>query len=181
MFETKCQAITVNPGLLCVLCNGNNGANAVDADPNNFASLTITAGLLNSYIQQALDFTTPGQAGDIIDVELELPGGLADIALLGSVSIGTSNLGTENPGRLAVNNSILNLQVLSGNKFKVSFPATAAFDKVEIRLGALVGLLTTLNIYGASYRFPNATIYRSNSIQFVQEELPHYRHLLLRN
>ncbi|OCB73250.1 gliding motility-associated C-terminal domain-containing protein [Flavobacterium piscis] len=156
--KPSAQAITVDPGLLCVLCNGNNGANAVDADPNNFSSLTITAGVLNSYIQQALEFTTPGQAGDIIDVELELPGGLADIALLGSVSIGTSYLGTENPGRLAVNNSILNLQVLSGNKFKVSYPATAAFDKVEIRLGALVGLLTTLNVYGASYRFPNATI-----------------------
>ncbi|MFQ6602801.1 gliding motility-associated C-terminal domain-containing protein [Flavobacterium sp. C3NV] len=152
------QAITVDPGLLCVLCNGINGNNAVDTNPNTFASLTITAGVLDSYIQQALEFTTPGQAGDIIDVELELPGGLADITLLGSVSIGTSYLGAENPGRLAVNNSILNLQVLSGNKFKVSYPATAIFDKVEIRLGALVGLLTTLNVYGASYRFPNATI-----------------------
>lgn len=91
--KPSAQAITVDPGLLCVLCNGNNGANAVDADPNNFSSLTITAGVLNSYIQQALEFTTPGQAGDIIDVELELPGGLADIALLGSVSIGTSYLG----------------------------------------------------------------------------------------
>jgi len=156
--QPSTQAITVDPGLLCVLCNGINGANAVDGNPNTFASLTITAGVLNSYIQQQLNFLTPGQAGDIIDVELELPGGLADIALLGSVSIGTSLGGTENPDRLAVNNSLLNLQVLSGNKFKVSYPTTAAFDRVDIRLGALVGLLTTVNIYGASYRFPNATI-----------------------
>jgi len=156
--QPSTQAITVDPGLLCVLCNGINGANAVDGNPNTFSSLTITAGVLNSYIQQQLNFLTPGQAGDIIDVELELPGGLADIALLGSVSIGTSLGGTENPGRLAVNNSLLNLQVLSGNKFKVSYPTTAAFDRVDIRLGALVGLLTTVNIYGASYRFPNATI-----------------------
>jgi hypothetical protein len=78
--------------------------------------------------------------------------------LLGSVSIGTSNGGVANPGRLEVNNSLLNLQVLSGNKFKVSYPATGAFDSVDIRLGALVGLLTTLNIYDASYRYPNATI-----------------------
>jgi gliding motility-associated-like protein/uncharacterized repeat protein (TIGR01451 family) len=156
--QPSTQAITVDPGLLCVLCNGVNGPNAVDGNPNTFSSLTITAGVLNSYIQQQLNFLTPGQAGDIIDVELELPGGLADIALLGSVSIGTSLGGVENPGRLAVNNSLLNLQILSGNKFKVSYPTTAAFDRVDIRLGALVGLLTTVNIYGASYRFPNATI-----------------------
>ncbi|PBI94503.1 Molybdenum cofactor biosynthesis protein F [Flavobacterium sp. ACN2] len=156
--QPSTQAITVDPGLLCVLCNGVNGPNAVDGNPNTFSSLTITAGVLNSYIQQQLNFLTPGQAGDIIDVELELPGGLADIALLGSVSIGTSLAGVENPGRLAVNNSLLNLQVLSGNKFKVSYPTTTAFDRVDIRLGALVGLLTTVNIYGASYRFPNATI-----------------------
>ncbi|MBF4488043.1 hypothetical protein IRZ78_24855, partial [Flavobacterium sp. CSZ] len=156
--QPSTQAITVDPGLLCVLCNGVNGPNAVDGNPNTFSSLTITAGVLNSYIEQQLNFLTPGQAGDIIDVELELPGGLADIALLGSVSIGTSLGGVENPGRLAVNNSLLNLQILSGNKFKVSYPTTAAFDRVDIRLGALVGLLTTVNIYGASYRFPNATI-----------------------
>ncbi|WP_173969263.1 Ig-like domain-containing protein, partial [Flavobacterium bizetiae] len=156
--QPSTQAINVDPGLLCVLCNGINGPNAVDANPNNFASLTITAGVLNSYIQQELKFLTPGQAGDIIDVELELPGGLADLSLLGSVSIGTSNGGVENLLRLAVNNSLLNLQVLSGNRFKVSFKTNAAFDQVDIRLGALVGLLTTLNVYGASYRFPNATI-----------------------
>ena len=156
--QPSSQAITVDPGLLCVLCNGANGPNAVDGNPNTFSSLTITAGVLNSYIQQQLNFLTPGQAGDIVDVELELPGGLADIALLGSVSVGTSLGGVENPGRLEVNNSLLNLQILSGNKFKVSYPSTAAFDRVDIRLGALVGLLTTVNIYGASYRFPNATI-----------------------
>ncbi|SHL83475.1 Ig-like domain-containing protein [Flavobacterium saccharophilum] len=156
--QPSTEAVTVDPGLLCVLCNGSNTGNSIDGNANTFASLTITAGVLNSYIQQELTFATPGQTGDIIDVILELPGGLADIALLGSVSIGTSNGGVANPGRLAVNNSLLNLQVLSGNKFKVSYPATAAFNRVDIRLGALVGLLTTLRIYDASYRFPNATI-----------------------
>ena len=143
---------------VCVACGISNPINAVDGNPNTASSLNIPVGVLNAYVQQNLGFLTPGQTGDIIDVELELPGGLADIALLGSVSIGTSNGGVANPGRLAVNNSLLNLQVLSGNKFKVSYPATGAFDSVDIRLGALVGLLTTLNIYDASYRYPNATI-----------------------
>ncbi|MCD0469283.1 hypothetical protein LPB88_06000, partial [Flavobacterium sp. JAS] len=156
--QPNAQAVTVDPGLLCVLCNSANDANSVDGNANTFASLTITAGVLNSYIQQQLTFPTPGEAGDIIDIELELPGGLADLALLGSVSIATYNGVVYNNDRLAINNNLLNLQVLSGNKFKVSFPTSAVFNKVEIRLGALVGLLTTLNIYGASYRFPNATI-----------------------
>ncbi|MFH6948586.1 gliding motility-associated C-terminal domain-containing protein [Flavobacterium sp. FlaQc-51] len=155
------QAVSIDTNLpvaLCVLCTSSNEINSYDGNINTFATLTIPAGVLNAYIQQQLTFGTPGQAGDIIDIELELPGGIADVALLGSVSIATYNGGTFNNDRLLINNNLLNLQVLSGNKFKVSFPTAAVFDKVEIRFGALVGLLTTLNIYEVSYRFPNATI-----------------------
>ncbi|MBF4464030.1 gliding motility-associated C-terminal domain-containing protein [Flavobacterium sp. LC2016-12] len=143
---------------VCALCTGSNGSSSYDGDMNTFASLNIPVGALGAYVQQELTFTNPGQIGDIIDVTLELPGGLADVALLGSVTLGTYNGALDNNDRIQVNNSLLNLQILSGNKFKVSFLASKAFTKLEIRLGALVGLLTSLNIYEVSYRFPNATI-----------------------
>jgi hypothetical protein len=152
------QEIVKDPGLLCVLCVSNNETASFDGNINTFASLIIPAGVLNAYIQQQLTFGTPGEAGDIIDLYLELPGGLLDLSLLGSVSVATYNGVTFNNDRLFLNNSLLNLQLLSGNKFKVSFQTANAFDKVEIRLGALVGLLTTLNIYEVSYRFPNASV-----------------------
>jgi gliding motility-associated-like protein/uncharacterized repeat protein (TIGR01451 family) len=153
------QATSTN-GLLCVGCTSTNDGNSVDGNINTAATLFTPVALAGAYIQQQLTFPTPGQAGDIIDVELELPGGLADVSLLGGgISFATYNGVTYNNDRFLLTNNLLSLQLLSGNKFKASFTATAAFDKLEIRIGGgLATLVTTLNIYGASYRFPNATI-----------------------
>ncbi|KRD10149.1 hypothetical protein ASE21_10530 [Flavobacterium sp. Root901] len=149
--------ITTTDGLLCALCTSTNPNNSVDGDINTYAELTVPLGV-GAYIQQQLVFATPGQTGDIIDVELELPGGLADLNLLGSVSLATYNGGVYNNDRVPVTSNLLNLQVLSGNKFKASFTASAPFDRVEVRLGGLAAALTNLYIYAASYRFPNAVI-----------------------
>ncbi|OXA75585.1 gliding motility-associated C-terminal domain-containing protein [Flavobacterium aquidurense] len=152
--------VTSTDGLLCLLCTSTNPNNSVDGNINTAATLFTPVAAAGAYIQQQLTFPTPGQAGDIIDVELDLPGGLADLSLLGGgISLATYNGVTFNNDRVLLNNNLLNVQLLSGNKFKASFTATAAFDKLEIRIGnGLATLLTTLNIYGASYRFPNATI-----------------------
>ena len=151
---------TSTDGLLCVGCNSTSDGNSVDGNINTAATLFTPVALAGAYIQQQLTFPTPGQAGDIIDVELELPGGLADVSLLGGgISFATYNGVTYNNDRFLLTDNLLSLQLLSGNKFKASFAATAPFDKLEIRIGGgLATLVTTLNIYGASYRFPNATI-----------------------
>ncbi|MFH6994065.1 gliding motility-associated C-terminal domain-containing protein [Flavobacterium sp. FlaQc-48] len=152
--------VTTTDGLLCALCTSTNPGDSVDGDINTFASLHTPVAAAGAYIQQQLTFSNPGQAGDIIEVDLELPNGLADVSLLGGgISLATYNGATYNNDRFLLTNNLLSLQLLSGNKFKATFTATAAFDKLEIRIGGgLATLLTTLNIYGASYRFPNATI-----------------------
>lgn len=153
------QATVLSSGVACVLCSVTNDNASVDGDINTFSHLNITAGVLGSYIQQTLIFANPGQTGDIIDVDLELPGGLADVTLLGSVSLATYNGATYNNDRTAINNnSLVGIQLLSGNKFKASFKAAAPFDRVEVRFGALASLLTNLYIYQAAYRYPDATI-----------------------
>jgi gliding motility-associated-like protein/uncharacterized repeat protein (TIGR01451 family) len=151
---------TSTDGVLCLFCTSTNDGNSVDGNINTAATLFTPVALAGAYIQQQLTFPTPGQAGDIIDVELELPGGLADVSLLGGgISLATYNGVTYNNDRFLLTNNLLSLQLLSGNKFRASFTATAAFNKLEIRIGGgLATLVTTLNIYGASYRFPNATI-----------------------
>ncbi|WP_109746180.1 Ig-like domain-containing protein [Flavobacterium araucananum] len=152
--------VTSKDPILCGLCNATNPNDSVDGNINTAATLFTPVAAAGAYIQQQLTFPTPGQAGDIIDVELELPAGLADVSLLGGgISLATYNGATYNNDRFLLTNNLLSLQLLSGNKFKASFIATAAFDKLEIRIGGGVAtLLTTLNIYEASYRFPNATI-----------------------
>ena len=144
-------------GGLCVLCTSANQNNSVDGDISTYAELTVPLGVAG-YIQQLLTFATPGQTGDIIDVELELPGGLTNGTLLGAVSLATFNGVTYNNDRVAITNNLLNLQPLSGNRFKASFTAAAPFDQVEVRLGGLATALANLYIYAASYRFPNAAI-----------------------
>ncbi|MCD9576438.1 immunoglobulin domain-containing protein, partial [Flavobacterium soyae] len=144
-------------GGLCVLCTSANQNNSVDGDISTYAELTVPLGV-TGYIQQLLTFATPGQTGDIIDVELEIPGGLSNNSLLGAVSLATYNGVTYNNDRVAITNNLLNLQPLTGNRFKASFTAAAPFDQVEVRLGGLATALANLYIYAASYRFPNAVI-----------------------
>ena len=151
------QVTSLNPVIVCVGCTSTNQNGSVDNDINTFANLSMPIGV-GSYIQQRLTFPTPGQAGDIIDVELEVPVGILDISLLSNITLATYNGGAFNNDRIAVNNNLLNVQLLSGNRFKVSFPATAAFNELEIRLSGLATVAASVNIYGASYRFPNAVI-----------------------
>ena len=72
------------------MCNATNPNFSVDGNPATAARLTIPANVLGS-MQQTLQFTNPGKAGDIVDVDLELPGGLADVQLLSAISLATYN------------------------------------------------------------------------------------------
>ncbi|MBZ4034838.1 DUF11 domain-containing protein [Flavobacterium sp. 17A] len=146
-----------NDGVLCVLCAPTNPGFAVDGDINSYSQLSVPIGV-GAYLQQQLIFANAGQTGDIIDVDLEVPGGILDISVLSNITLATYNGGTFNNDRIAVNSNLLNIQLLSGNKFKASFAATAPFDRVEVRLGGTATLLSNLYIYQAAYRFPNANI-----------------------
>ncbi|PAM95054.1 hypothetical protein B4N84_07135 [Flavobacterium sp. IR1] len=151
------QVTSLNPVVVCIGCTSTNQNGSVDGDVNTFANLSMPVGI-GSYIQQRLTFPNPGQAGDIIDVELEVPIGVLDISLVSNITLATYNGGAFNNDRIAVNNNLLNVQLLSGNRFKVSFPATAAFNELEIRLSGLATVAASVNIYDASYRFPNAVV-----------------------
>ncbi|KAF2508771.1 hypothetical protein EYY60_16760, partial [Flavobacterium zhairuonense] len=143
---------------LCLLCSSTSPDNSVDGDINTAARLTVPVGLVNGWIQQTLQFNNPGKAGDIIDVELELPGGVLDLSVLNYINLATYNGTTFNNDRVSINN-LLNVQLLGGNRFRASITAGANFDRVEVRLGGLVAALTSLDIYQASYRYadPNVT------------------------
>ncbi|WP_295093449.1 gliding motility-associated C-terminal domain-containing protein [uncultured Flavobacterium sp.] len=137
---------------VCLLCSATNPNYSVDGNPATATRLTIPANVLGS-MQQTLQFANPGKAGDIVDVELDLPGGLADVQLLSAVSLATYNGATYNNDRVAISNPLITLQLLSGTRYRASVTAGANFDRVEVRLGGVAGLLTNLDIYQASYRY----------------------------
>ncbi|MBE8724124.1 gliding motility-associated C-terminal domain-containing protein [Flavobacterium hungaricum] len=137
---------------LCVLCSSTNPNLSVDGDINTAARLTVPVGLINGWVQQTLQFSNPGKAGDIVDVELELPAGVLNVSALSYISLATYNGATFNNDRTSINN-LLNVQLLGGNRFRASVVAGANFDRVEVRLGGLATLLTSLDIYQAAYRY----------------------------
>ncbi|EIM74035.1 hypothetical protein A3SI_16712 [Nitritalea halalkaliphila LW7] len=73
--------------LLCVLCSITNAERAVDGNPDTFSRLNIPAGLLSGSVFQNLFFPTQGAAGDSVRVRLAIPGGLADVSVLGGVQL----------------------------------------------------------------------------------------------
>ncbi|WP_202703235.1 gliding motility-associated C-terminal domain-containing protein [Flavobacterium sp. UGB4466] len=149
--EANSQQTTQNG--LCLLCSSSAQGNSVDGNSTTSSSITLPVGLVNGWIQQTLQFNNPGKTGDFIDVDLELPGGIADLSLLGAVSLATYNGATYNNDRNFINNALVTLQLLSGNKFRATITAGANFDRVEVRLGGLVSALTTLKIYQATHRY----------------------------
>jgi gliding motility-associated-like protein len=143
-------------GLLCVLCGVENGANAINSDPTKFSSLRLTLGV-GGQVYQRLFFPGAGAATDSIRLDLAIPGGIADLSLLGGVTINVMSNGAVVKS-YPLNSGILHLSLLSGNRFKATLPAGAAYDAVEIRLGAVATALTTVDVYGAQVIYPNPTI-----------------------
>lgn len=144
-------------GLLCIGCGVQNPTNAVDADPLNFSSLHLAVGVAGS-VYQRLIFPNPGVSTDSIRLDLAIPGGLADVSLLGGITANVLLNGVV-VKTYALNSTLLNLSLLGGTgHYNVTIPAGAAYNGIEIRLGAVVTALTNVNIYGAQVIYPNPTV-----------------------
>ncbi|WP_454803206.1 Ig-like domain-containing protein [Mucilaginibacter phyllosphaerae] len=140
---------------LCIGCTIINDALATDADTTTASTIRVTAGLLGGNAQQTLVFPQPGFAGDTVKLVLSAPVGLADVALLGQISVALYN-GATLVGRYPLDNTLIKLILLGGgNRYAVYVPATAAYDRAEIRLSSGVAtLLTSLNVYYAAQQYP---------------------------
>jgi gliding motility-associated-like protein len=147
-------------GLICLLCSVNNETGSVDADRNTFSQLDVPVGLLNAYAQQTLRFANTGMAGDTVVVELGVPGSLASVGVLSSISLATYNGSTYNNDMFNINTSLVSVTLLNGTTlFTYKFVATQSFDRVQIRLNsAVAGVLSALNIYDAYEEVPAPVI-----------------------
>ena len=141
---------------LCVLCSIQGAGNSTDANLTNFTRINLAVGVGASGYQRLI-FAAPGAATDSIRLDLETPTGLADLSVLSGLTVRVMN-GTTVVGTYPLNSGLVNLQLLTGNRFSVTVPAGAVYDRVEIRFSALVAALSNLNIYGAVVVYPNPTV-----------------------
>ena len=155
--NTANAQVSGTTGLLCVLCNVANPGNSVDADKNNFTRITLSVGVGATGFQRLIFPSTGGLATDSIRLDLATPTGLLDLSVLGGITV---NVMKNNAvvRTLQLNSSLVNLQLLGGNRFEATFAAGADFDRVEVRFQAVVAALSSLDIYGAKIVYPNPTI-----------------------
>ncbi|MFW0715722.1 putative Ig domain-containing protein [Pedobacter sp. N23S346] len=156
---TACNAAnSQNSGItgLCLLCGITGAGNSTDNDATNATRITLGVGVASSGYQQLI-FPTTGSATDSVRLDLALPGGLLDLQLLNNVTVTILN-GATVVRTVQLGSSLLNLQLLSGSRFAATLAAGGAFNRVEIRIGALVSAVTSLDIYGATIVYPNPTV-----------------------
>lgn len=141
---------------ICVLCSIEDAGNSVDNNKENYTSIILPVGVSGSGFQ-TLIFPNAGIETDSVRLDLELPIGLADVSVLSNIQLILKN-GNATVGTYSLNSSLINLRLLTGNRFTVTLPAGGNFDRVEIRAQALVSLLVNLRIYGAEIVYPNPTV-----------------------
>ncbi|QJD96986.1 gliding motility-associated C-terminal domain-containing protein [Mucilaginibacter robiniae] len=155
------QTSTING--VCIGCDIDNRALAVDADTTTASTIRISAGLTGGYAEQELRFQQAGFAGDTIKLVLQTPVGLADANVLSQIEVALYN-GTNQVSRYALNNALIQVRALgSGNRYVVYIPATGSYDRLTIRLNSgLAGLLTSLQVYYAAQQFTRPVINPAN-------------------
>jgi gliding motility-associated-like protein len=156
---TACNAAnSQNSGIngICLLCGITGAGNSTDADPSNFTRISLAVGVGGSGYQQLI-FPNVGTATDSLRLDLALPTGLTDVGLLNNVTVTVLN-GTTVVKTVQLNGGLLNLQLLSGNRFAATILAGGAYDRVQVSFGALVTALTSLDVYGATVIYPNPTV-----------------------
>ncbi|MCX2453228.1 putative Ig domain-containing protein [Pedobacter sp. PLR] len=143
-------------GLLCLLCGISDPVNAIDADPATFSEIRVNVGLAAAAYQRLI-FPAAGVATDSIRLVLGTPGGLADLSLLGGITVNVMN-GNNIVSTYQLNSGLISLQLLENKTARVTIPAGAIYDRVELRVGGLLSALTSLNVYAAEVIYPNPVI-----------------------
>ncbi|AMQ01497.1 hypothetical protein AY601_4666 [Pedobacter cryoconitis] len=161
----NCYAATkqesgITGGLLCIACAILDPANSTDADLTNYTRISLPAGIGTTGYQRLI-FQNPGAATDSIRLDLEIPSGLLDLSVLGGTTINVMN-GTTVVSSYPLNSSLIHLSLLGGNRFKASVVAGGVYDRVEVKVNALLSALINVYIYGADVVAPNPTIVTGN-------------------
>lgn len=130
-------------------CEVINPNNAVTPSLNDFSTLRLNVALIDAFASQTLIFGTPAAAQDSLVIQLQDPNALLDANLLGRIIITTSLGGVQNNDPVSLSASNIKILNSGAGIFQVAYRPQKAYDRVTIRLNAVVGVLTSLRIYSA--------------------------------
>jgi hypothetical protein len=144
--------------------------NAIDNDLTTAATLNVGLQVLSEVYLTTI-FNTPSQPGDVVRILMSNPQGnsLASLGLLSNFTIQLYNGSTAVGSPISSSSSLLSLSLLTppvSNTVYLdikSLPTDPPFDRVDIQLGGVAGLGTSLLVYDVK-RLPAAPVVTMNSI-----------------
>ncbi|WP_343689771.1 gliding motility-associated C-terminal domain-containing protein [Chitinophaga sp.] len=143
---------------VCLLCAVSNPALAVDQNANSASTINATLNAAG-YVGQLLRYNNTYPAGDSITLDLEVPGKVADVTLLGGIRVETYNGATANGDARYLSDNLVRLTLLTtGNKFRVTIPSTKAFNGVMVSINGLLTAVTSVNVYFAAVVTPGPDV-----------------------
>ncbi|WP_316739376.1 putative Ig domain-containing protein [Pedobacter aquatilis] len=121
---------------------------AIDNDAQTASTLVMPLGITGASVYQNLSFPGASRAGDTLKVLISSPGRLLSVGLLSNVQITTYLNGVSNNDAVSLNNSLLNVQLLSGNtQALITLIPTASFDGAELRINSgVASALSSINL-----------------------------------
>ncbi len=148
--------VTYNGDLVCALCSLINGNNIIDADKNNYAVLSMPAGVLATVSVGVLDenniYPAGNRAGFVIGPDQV--NALLDANVLNSLVVETYLFGTLQESQVFTSGSgllsVTALSVSNQQKAKIGFITTLKFNEVRLRVNQPAGAsLGGIRIYYA--------------------------------
>jgi hypothetical protein len=122
-----------------------------DANLSNFASINVVVGVAATGYVRVTDTTTTYPAGREAGFLVANPAALLSLTALQNVTVRTLLNGTVQ--ETATTGNLLTLQALgllsNPSQGFIGFKTSLPFNAVEVDLGQLAGVLSTLNVYGS--------------------------------
>ncbi len=149
---------------VALLAGVSNPGLAIDNDTQTGSTLSLPVGALGAYVYQRLTFPSESIVGDTVRVLISSPGRLLSLNLLGSVQLSTLRNGTSNNDLINLNNSLINLELLSGgSQALLTFVPAQIFNQVEVRInGGIVAALNSINVNYAQQVVSAPTVTSAN-------------------
>jgi gliding motility-associated-like protein len=143
-----------------------NPLNAIDGNINTASTLNAGVGALGAFAQQTIIFQSASTVGDSVRLTLSLPKALLDVGLLTNITISSFNGNTNNNDNQQLSGSLLRLRLLdltnNRQRIVVTYAPSKVFDRVQLRLGGIASVLSTLDLYEAEVIIPKPIIKINN-------------------
>jgi hypothetical protein len=142
----------------------NNAQNAIDGNLTTYATLNAGIGLVGAYAQETVIYEAPSVKGDSIRLTLSIPNSLLQAGVLPNISVSTYNGNNGNAETYTLSSPLLQVQLLgligttTNRKVTVTYAPVNIFDRVQLTLGGIANVLSTLNFYEAQKLIPRPVI-----------------------